>query len=96
MVLLTLIIINSLLISYKIIFIFFLTTLKCIQFTTRFMKYVKLLQISGLYFIIGEDKYYVFVNVFKFKEYIVYEYEYDENVELSIYHPTFQSIYLIL
>jgi len=25
-----------------------------------------------------------------------YEYEYDENVELSIYHQTLQSLYLIL
>jgi len=24
-----------------------------------------------------------------------YKYEYDENVELSIYHPTSQSLYLI-
>jgi len=36
----------------------------------------------------------------KFKKYIVYvimyEYKYDENVELSIYHPTPHSFYLIL
>jgi len=43
-----------------------------------------------------KDKYYVIFNVLKFKEYIVYAYEYDENVELSIYHLIPQSLYLIL
>jgi len=44
-------------------------------------------------------KYYVFLNVLKFEEYMVmsnYKYQYDENVELSIYHPTLQSFCLIL
>jgi len=44
--------------------------------------------------ITGKDKYYVIFNVLKFKEYIVYEY--DENVELSIYHLISQGLYLIL
>ena len=47
--------------------------------------------------ITGKDKYYVIFNVLKFKEYIVYVmYEYDENVELSIYHLIPQSLCLIL
>jgi len=39
-------------------------------------------------------EYYVFLKVLRFEEYIntlcmsKYEYEYDENIELSIYHPT--------
>jgi len=46
--------------------------------------------------ITGKDKYYVIFNVLIFKEYIVYVIEYDENVELSIYHLILQSLYLIL
>jgi len=37
----------------------------------------------------GKDKYYVFLNVLNLKNTSCmskYEYEYDENVELSIYH----------
>jgi len=47
----------------------------------------------------GKVKYYVFFSVLKFEEYIVYvkvRNEYDENVKLSIYHPTPQSLCLIV
>ena len=45
-----------------------------------------------------KDKYYVIFNMLKFKEYNVYmsQYEYDENVELLIYHIIPQNLYLIL
>jgi len=45
-----------------------------------------------------KNKYYVFFNVLRFEEYIVYvkvRYEYVENIKLSIYHPTPQSFCLI-
>jgi len=41
---------------------------------------------------IKKDKYYVFLNMLKFEEcrcMSKYKYEYDENVKLSIYYPTF-------
>jgi len=41
------------------------------------------------YCITTKDKYYVFFNMLKFKEY-------NENVELSIYHQNPQNLYLIL
>jgi len=46
-----------------------------------------------------KNKYYAFLNVLKFEEYIVYVKVwiwYDEDVELSIYHLTLQNFYLIL
>jgi len=40
----------------------------------------------------GKEKSYIFLNVLRFEEYIMYlkkyEYEYHENVKLLIYHPT--------
>jgi len=42
-------------------------------------------------YVTKKEKYYIFLNVLKFEKYIVYvkyEYEYDKNVELLIYHLT--------
>jgi len=49
--------------------------------------------------IIGKDKYCIFLNVLKSENILCmskYKYEYNKNVELSIYHPINQNFCLIL